>query len=125
MYTSIGTYEYLDWEKFYIGVEGDSKCKFDSKKATIGYNDCNTQTESTSDEIVYSNTVYYETIDGFNFFSDFELKCTVSQTADVSLGTEIELDDQSISDDLDDDFSLAEYASLALLGVQEGIIHPI
>ena len=113
----------MDWEKFYIGVEGDSKCKFDSKKATIGYKDCNTKTESISNEIVHSNTVHYETINGFNFFSDFDLKCTILQTADVSmpLGTEIDLDDVSFIEDLEDDFTLADYASLVLLGVPEGI----
>ena len=72
----------LNWEKFYIGRKDNSTCRFISKLnqpaeklATIGYDDCETTTQSNDNEIIYTNSVHSEPIDGFNFFKSFDITC--------------------------------------------------
>ena len=91
-----------------------------TKEAKIGYQNCDTQAVSTSEEIVYSNSVHYSAVDGFNFFSNFDLKSTISQTNDVTLVKTVVLDENSLIGDIEDDFTLGDYASLVLIEAPEG-----
>ena len=75
--------------------------------------------ETSSDEIIYTNTVSYEATNGVNFFTEFGLKCRISQTVDITM-LDLDINDGSLVGDIEDDFNLGDYASLVVYGDPEG-----
>ena len=116
-------YKYLDWSLFYIGEEDDA-CRLvednTGTAVTISYADCQTQLATTADDIVYSNVINYSPSNGFNFFTEFDIKCAVSKVVNTQLINVEVVNDVSLVGDLTDDFALVDYAALIVTNTPDG-----
>ena len=110
--------------------------------ASVDYDKCNTQgkgrqsqffpsyflqaklnlliAETTTDYIHYKNEVYYAASSGMNFFSKFDLSCKITKTIDVDMAQIDVVTDLSLMGDIEEEFTLNEYAALVIDGSPEG-----
>ena len=76
--------------------------------------------ETTSDHILYKNEVYYAASSGMNFFSKFDLSCKITKTIDIDLAQIDMATDLSLMGDIEEEFTLNNYAALVIHGSPEG-----
>ena len=76
--------------------------------------------ETTSDYILYKNEVHYAAFSGMNFFSKFDLSCKITKTIDVDMAQIDTVTDLSLMGDIEDEFTLNDYAALVIDGSPEG-----
>ena len=110
----------MDWKNFYIGNAEDADCRLNAR---ISYSDCNMKAETTLNEIIYSNVIAYQSIDGFNFFNDFIIKCAIPKNLNLSLDTAenvIDISNISLIQDMREDLILSDHVELILIDIPEG-----
>ena len=76
--------------------------------------------ETTSDHILYRNEVHYAASSGMNFFSKFDLSCKITKTIDIDLAQIDMATDLSLMGDIEEEFTLNNYAALVIHGSPEG-----
>ena len=76
--------------------------------------------ETTTDYILYKNEIYYAASSGMNFFSKFDLSCKITKTIDVDMAQIDVITDLSLMGDIEEEFTLNEYAALVIDGSPEG-----
>ena len=76
--------------------------------------------ETTTDYILYKNEVYYAASSGMNFFSKFDLSCKITKTIDVDMAQIDVITDLSLLGNIEEEFTLNEYAALVIDGSPEG-----
>ena len=88
--------------------------------ATVDYTNCNTQLSTTTDYLVYTNTINYAPQSGLNFFTNFDVNCQVKKVVNTQL-INIDVENEvSLVGDLTDDFALVDYASLIVTNMPDG-----
>ena len=78
--------------------------------------------ETTTDYILYKNEVYYAASSGMNFFSKFDLSCKITKTIDVDMAQIDVVTDLSLMGNIEEEFTLNEYAALVIDGSPEGML---